>query len=248
MSDAAIELRGVHRRMGGREVLAGVDLGVAPGETVALVGANGAGKSTLIRALLDLRAIDRGTIRLEGHHHTERRARARVAYLPERFQPPYYLAGRGFIDYMLALYGVPPAEVPVAEVCATLGLDAAALARSVQTYSKGMAQLLGLAACLLSRRPLLVLDEPMSGLDPAARLRLQEALAQRRADGATVLFSTHLMADAEALADRVAILHGGRIVADARPRELARHYGADTLETAFVHCVGEGAPVAGRPH
>jgi ABC-2 type transport system ATP-binding protein len=239
MAEPAIEFCDVHREIGRRTVLSGVDLAVHPGERVALAGANGAGKSTLIRALLDLCAIDRGTIRLDGQPNTLRDARSRLAYLPERFQPPYYLRGRGFIDYMLALYGVRPADAPVDAVCARLGIDEAVLAHSVQTYSKGMAQLLGLAACLLSGRPLLVLDEPMSGLDPAARQRLREALDAHRARGVTVLFSTHLLADAEGLADRVALLHDGCIVADGRPSEIARRFDAPDLESAFVRLVGE---------
>jgi len=242
MANHAIEFSGVRRTLGARSVLAGVELAVGSGETVALVGANGAGKSTLIRALLDLRAIDAGTIRLEGRAHTERRARSRLAYLPERFQPPYYLTGIGYVNYMLALYGVRPGDAPVADVCGELGLDEVTLARSVRGYSKGMAQLLGLGACLLSGRPLLVLDEPMSGLDPTARQRFQAALVQRREAGGTTLFTTHLMPDAEAVADRVAVLHGGRIVADEPPAELAARYQAPSLEAAFVHCVAEAVP------
>lgn len=238
MTSPAIEFRSVQRHLADRAVLAGVDLAVQRGETVALVGANGAGKSTLIRALLDLRGIDAGSIRLDGRPHTERAARARVAYLPERFQPPYYLRGRGFLEYMLALYGVRPGDVSIEDVCARLGLGRDALDQSVQTFSKGMAQMLGLAACLLSKRPILVLDEPMSGLDPTARVRLQEVLSEQREGGTTVLFTTHLLQDAEALADRIAILHGGHIVADGPPALLTREYGAGTLEAAFVRCVG----------
>ena len=243
MSTAAIEFIGVHRHLGGRAVLDGVDLRVAPGETVALVGANGAGKSTLIRALLDLRAIDRGTIRLEGREHTARRARERLAYLPERFQPPYYLTGRGFIDYMQSLYGAQSSNAQIAELCGRLGLDGHALNRSVQVYSKGMAQLLGLAACLLSNRPLLILDEPMSGLDPAARLRLQDTLARHKAAGCTILFTTHLMADADALANRVALLHRGRVIVDEAPGELVRRFDVQDLESAFVRAVGDEVSV-----
>lgn len=240
MTVAAIEFHDVHRRLGERDVLRGVELAVDPGSVVALIGVNGAGKSTLIRALLDLRGIDRGTIRLEGRDHGVRHARERLAYLPEAFQPAYYLSGRGFIDYMLALYRVRSHEAPVADVCARLGLDGEALGRSVQTYSKGMAQMLGLAVCLLARRPLLVLDEPMNGLDPTARVRLQAALRDHAGHAATILFTTHLVADAEALADRVAVLHDGRIVADAPPAELAARFGVDDLETAFVRAIDGG--------
>jgi len=241
MTTPAIEFRSVQRNLADHAVLAGVDLAVEPGETLALVGANGAGKSTLIRALLDLRGIDAGSIRLDGRPHTERSARARVAYLPERFQPPYYLRGRGFLEYMLALYGVRPGDVSLEDVCARLGLGREALDQSVQTFSKGMAQMLGLAACLLSKRPILVLDEPMSGLDPTARVRLQEVLTEQRDGGTTVLFTTHLLQDAEALADRIAVLHGGRIVAYGTPESLTQQYRTGTLEAAFVRCIGADA-------
>ncbi len=139
---------------------------------------------------------------------------------------------------MLALYGAAPANSEIARVCGQLGLGSEALGRSVQTYSKGMSQMLGLAACLLSERPVLVLDEPMSGLDPTARVRLQGALREHREAGGTILFTTHLMADAEALADRVAVLHDGRIVADAAPGELMAQHGVADLESAFVACIG----------
>lgn len=205
---------------------------------VALVGANGAGKSTLIRTLLDLRALDAGLIAIEGQPHTEPRARDRIAYLPERFQPAYFMHGREFIAYMLALYGANPGADEIECQCGYLGLVPDALDKSVQTYSKGMSQMLGLAACLLSGRPILVLDEPMSGLDPTARVRLQRALRAHRDNGGTILFTTHLLADAEALADRVAVLHDGRIVADGSPDELKARYRVDDLEAVFVECVG----------
>ncbi|MDZ7748285.1 MAG: ABC transporter ATP-binding protein [Halofilum sp. (in: g-proteobacteria)] len=246
MNSPAIEFDAVFRRLGGRDVLAGVDLCVAPGETVALVGDGGAGKSTLIRALLDLHAIDRGRIRLGGRAHTERRARERLAYLPERFQPPYYLHGHGFIEYMLALYGVRRADAPVGTTCARLGLDDELLGRSVRTYPPDTGQLLGLAACLLSRRPLLVLDDPMRALDADARLRLREALAGYRAAGATTLLTSRAVADAGALADRVAILHQGRIVADASPAELPARLGTHDLESAFAAAVAERGRAVGR--
>lgn len=238
LKGSSVAFGDVCRRLGGADILRDLSLYVEAGEIVALVGANGVGKSTLIKALLDLRAIDAGSISIEGRPHTDARARDRVAYLPERFQPAYYLRGRGFIEYMLALYGAAPDEGRIERVCSRLGLGPQALGASVQTYSKGMSQMLGLAACLLSGRPILVLDEPMSGLDPTARVRLQGVLREHREDGGTILFTTHLMADAEALADRVAVLHGGHIVADAAPTELMAQYQVSDLESAFVECVG----------
>lgn len=241
MKEVTASVHGVRRVAGGKPVLNSVDLEVKVGKTVALVGANGAGKSTLIRTILDLRAAHGGTITLGGRPNTDRHARAAVAYLPERFQPPTYLSGNEFLDYMLALYGVAPASQGAREAAAALGLGADALARPVATYSKGMGQLLGLTACIASGRPLLIFDEPMDGLDPAARVRLRQALDVRRSEGASVLFSTHLLSDAAEFADRVAILHDGRIAAEGSVAELCARFGANDLESAYLHCTGEAA-------
>jgi ABC-2 type transport system ATP-binding protein len=236
-------ISGLRRNAGGLVVLDGVDLQLAGGETVALVGANGAGKSTLIRTILDLRAAHGGTIALADRPNTDRRARASVAYLPERFQPPAYLTGHEFLDYMLAFYGMAAGSQNAREAAAALGLGEEALARTIATYSKGMGQLLGLTACIASRRPLLILDEPMDGLDPAARVRLRQALDVRRAEGASVLFSTHLLSDAAEFADRVAVLHEGRIAADGTVAELCERFGSDDLESAYLRCTArESAP------
>ncbi|WP_070989634.1 ABC transporter ATP-binding protein [Halofilum ochraceum] len=244
VDEDVLRVASVSRREGRRTVLAGVDLAVQSGETVALVGANGAGKSTLIRTILDLRAAHGGTITLAGRPNTDRRARAAVAYLPERFQPPTYLSGSEFLDYMLSLYRVGPADRGAREVAAALGLGAEALARPVATYSKGMGQLLGLTACIASGRRLLIFDEPMDGLDPAARVRLRQALEVRRAEGASVLFSTHLLTDAAEFADRIAILHDGRIAAAGSVAELCARFEADDLESAYLYCTGETAATA----
>lgn len=229
---------GVALSYGADPVLTGVDLELRPGESLALVGRNGAGKSSLIKGMLDLTAVDAGSITIDGVASGDRHARGRLAYLPERFQPPWYLRGREFIDCMLALYRVLPDAAETERTCARLGLAAADLDRPARTYSKGMAQMLGLAACLLSGRDLLVLDEPMSGLDPTARVRVQQTLLDRHAAGASVFFTTHLLADAERMADRVAILHGGRIAALGTPVELCDRFHADDLEQAFAACVG----------
>jgi len=236
MSAPTIRFDDVHRRRGGLSVLAGVDFRVEPGETVALVGVNGAGKSTLIKVMLDLQAADAGRVQIGGIPHTERYARESLAYLPERFQPPWFLRGAQYLEYASKLYHHSvPREQAVAQA-GQLGLSPDELERPAEAYSKGMAQMLGLAACLLSGRDLLVFDEPMNGLDPTARVRLQRALRDARAARRTIFLSTHLMQDVEALADRVLVLHAGRIVADQPPAELAARHDGD-LETAFVNLV-----------
>jgi ABC-2 type transport system ATP-binding protein len=167
---AALAFERVCKRYRSREVLDGLTLTVRAGECFGLVGMNGAGKTTCIKALLDFHRVDAGAINVFGVPHTRTASRARLAFLPERFMPPYYLTGRDFLAYAARLQGNEPDARAAAAMCEELDLDPEALARPVREYSKGMAQKLGLVACFRSGRELLVLDEPMSGLDPKARL------------------------------------------------------------------------------
>ncbi len=118
-----------------------------------------------------------------------------------------------------------------------LDLDPAALGRPVRAYSKGMAQKLGLAACFLSGKRLLILDEPVSGLDPKARALVKRHLLRLKAAGHTLFFSTHALPDVEELCDRMAILHGGEIRFVGSPAECRERFEAETLEQAFLNCI-----------
>ena len=154
-------------------------LEVRRGEFFGLVGVNGAGKTTLIKCLLDFCDADAARSRSSASRTATTAARARLAFLPERFNPPFYLTGRDFLRYMLELYRVPYDEARGRARCSrALDLDPAALDRPARAYSKGMTQKLGLAACLLSGKDLYVLDEPTSGLDPKARALLKQRAAR----------------------------------------------------------------------
>lgn len=237
----ALAFRGVGKSYGQRVVLADICLEVTPGEAVGLVGVNGAGKTTLLRALLDLARADAGRIEVFGTPSDDAAARTHLAYLAERFNPPGFATGLELLRYLLALHEVR-LEVGAAEAQArALDLDPAALLRPARHYSKGMAQKLGLLACVLARRPLLVLDEPMSGLDPRARAHFKRCLAEQKAAGVTLFFSTHHLADVEALCDRIAVLEGGRLVYVGTPAALLTARGASTLEEAFLSLVGAAA-------
>ena len=211
MATPALKFEKVVKRYGKQEVLSDVSLQLEEGEYLGLVGVNGAGKTTLIKCLLDFVAVTKGNIGIFGLPHTETNARRRLAFLPEKFMPPYYLTGQDFLEYMLRLHNVPYAEKQVMAILEILDLDPSALRKPVRQFSKGMSQKLGLAACLLSGKELLILDEPMSGLDPMARARLKRYLIGLKGKGTSLFFSTHLLADVEALCDRIIILHGGRV-------------------------------------
>lgn len=234
---AAIEFSGVRKAYAGRGVLDGVDFQVEAGQCHALIGANGAGKTTCIKALLDFIAIDSGQIRIFGQNHTRPGARAPLVFLPERFLPPHHLSGGEFLRYMSALYGRPMALEEFEQALAELELDTDVLRRPARDYSKGMAQKLGLIACLSSARQLFVLDEPMSGLDPRARALVKQRLAALRGEGRSFFFSTHVLADVEAVCDHIAILHAGRIRFSGTPGECRERFGAADLETAYLACL-----------
>ncbi len=236
----AIVFDDVHKRFSRQHVLRGLSLRVAPGEFFGLVGVNGAGKTTSLKGLLDFCDVDRGRIEIFGTSARRSLSRARLSFLPERFLPPYYLAGRDFLRYMARLQSVTWSEDAVHRMCAELDFDADSLAKPVREYSKGMAQKLGLMACFLAERELLVLDEPMSGLDPKARLLVKDHLLSRKDGATTVLFSTHMLADVEELCDRMGILHEGELKFSGTPAQCRSQFVADSLERAYLNCISNG--------
>ena len=222
-------------------VLDGVDLVVAPGIAAGLVGANGAGKTTFLKCALDLSAPDAGRVEIFGIDSRLADARASLAYLPERFVPPHYLLGREFLAMALALAGARYEPVRAVALAAELELDPQALERPVRQLSKGMTQKLGLAACFLLERDLYVLDEPMSGLDPAGRLAVKSVLTRLNRDGRALFFTSHVLSDVEELCSTIAVLDRGRLRFRGAPADLRRRYGEDNLERAFLKCIRSDA-------
>jgi ABC-2 type transport system ATP-binding protein len=235
----ALSFEGVTKSFGNTPALHEFTLEVRRGELFGLVGGNGAGKTTLIKCRLDFAEADRGDIRIFGVPHRLTASRGKLAFLPERFNPPFYLTGRDFLRYMAELHRVPYAEDRVRHVFERLDLNVSALDRPARTYSKGMTQKLGLAACLISGKALQVLDEPTSGLDPKARALLKKELRELRTAGRTVFFTSHALADVEEICDRMAVLHGGRLRFAGTPAELKARYSTAVLEEAFLECISQ---------
>ena len=233
----ALLFSGVSKAYGATTALLDFTLDVRRGESFGLVGGNGAGKTTLIKCLLDFSDTDRGEIRIFGVDHKLTASRRELAFLPERFTPPYYLTGGDFLRYMAELHGTLYDEALTAETFERLDLDAAALTKPVRAYSKGMTQKLGLAACLLSGKSLQLLDEPTSGLDPKARALLKRELTRLREAGRTVFFTSHALADVQEICDRMAVLHAGELRFAGTPAELTAKYGGSDLEAAFLQCI-----------
>lgn len=195
-----------------RPAVSGIDFAVARGEICGLLGHNGAGKTTTLKAILDLVRPDAGRIEIFGVDHRQRRARARVGYLPEG---PYFydhLTAAELLDFYGRLAGLVARERArrAREALALVGMEAHA-GLALRRCSKGMLQRVGLAQALLADPELLILDEPMSGLDPLGRREVRDLLGELRARGKTILLSSHIVPDLEALADRVVILARGRL-------------------------------------
>ncbi|MBM3341827.1 MAG: ABC transporter ATP-binding protein [Betaproteobacteria bacterium] len=232
----ALSFNGVHKSYAraASPALSAFTLTVNAGECHGLVGANGAGKTTLIKCLLDFCEPDAGAIGIFGVPHRLTASRARLAYLPERFNPPHYLSGRDFLRFMARMHRGAYDEGAAVAMAQALDLDTAALNKPVRAYSKGMNQKLGLAACLLSRKDLFILDEPTSGLDPRARILLKRKLKTLREHGKTIFFTSHALADVEEMCDRVAVIDGGQLKFTGTPADLIRAQNAANMEQAFM--------------
>jgi ABC-2 type transport system ATP-binding protein len=237
MPEPLVRFRAVNKSFGHAEVLRGIDLDVPSGKCLGLAGVNGAGKTTLIKCLLDFCELDSGSIEVHGVAHRRPQARARLAFLPERFIAPYFLTGREFIAMMLRLFERRYEEGRVGAMFAALDLEVAALDKPVRDYSKGMTQKLGLAACFLSERDLYVLDEPMSGLDPKARARAKDLILKLMSEGRTLFLTSHSLADIEEVCDAMTVLHRGTLAYTGAPRGLCERHGEASLERAFLKCI-----------
>jgi len=236
MNSSPLEVRGLSAGYGKRDVISSIDFSLVDGEVFGLIGLNGAGKTTLIKSILGL-GQGKGHIAIYGHPAGPPRGRANLAYLPEKFQPSALLRGWEFIELTLAYFGMVLDRDAARSMCAGLDLDADVLDRNVRTYSKGMGQKLGLVGTLLTGLPLLILDEPMSGLDPKARIMLKDRLLEYRAAGHTVFFSSHILADIEEICGRIGVIHGGALIFLGTPAELLSRHHAPTLERAFLAAI-----------
>jgi len=242
--DAVLSIRDVAVSYGKKQVLHGINLDIASGETFGLIGLNGAGKTTLIKTILGLRDPQGGNISIGGHDRLHKESRMQLAFLPERFDPPLFLNGMEFLKFSAGFYKRPFSEDEARDHARMLALDPDALPRRVNTYSKGMRQKLGLMATLLTGCRLLILDEPMSGLDPLARQLVKNALLATKSKGHTVFLSSHILSDMSEICDRVAVMDQGRLVYTGTPAGLLKGGNDPNIEKAFLNLIGRSAQAA----
>ena len=223
----AIELSGFVKRYAGNRTtranqgVSELSLRLAPGQVLGIFGPNGSGKSTTLKALAGLIAPSQGACRVFGHPAGSNEARALIGYLPDSPLFPGHLTAREFLHFCAGLSSLPR---PVAEQRTAALLEWTALGmvadQRLGSYSKGMRQRIGLAQAVLHAPPLVLLDEPAGGLDPGGRQALNGLIRDLARRGTTVVFSSHLLGQAETWCDRIVLLGQGRLLAEGTTREL----------------------------
>jgi ABC-2 type transport system ATP-binding protein len=219
----AIDLHDVSKTYRGKvQALRGISMQVRPGEVFGLLGPNGAGKSTLVKIIMTVVRPTHCTGTVLGRPVGHKPTLARVGYLPENHRFPRYLTGRQILHFFGALSGVPrrARHAKAGELLQVVGMTDAA-DRPVSTYSKGMAQRIGLAQALMNDPDLILLDEPTDGVDPVGRRDIRAVLGELRRRGKTIFINSHQLSELDALCDRVAILLAGQVIKQGTVHDLS---------------------------
>jgi len=245
---AMIELCDVSKYYGDKLAVDGITLSIAAGELFAFLGPNGAGKTTTIKMLCGLLFPSKGTIRIGGFDVLQEGDKARqiISYVPD--QPYLYdkLTGREYLDFIREMYGMEAqaGRKRIEQLIETFGLGPF-VDDLTESYSHGMKQRTVFAAALLHEPKVLIVDEPMVGLDPKSQRLVKDLLRQEVARGGTVFMSTHLLADVEELATRIGIVHRGRLIGCGSLEALRKQAAHDgSLEDLFLRLTAEEEPVA----
>jgi ABC-2 type transport system ATP-binding protein len=232
-----VEATGLHKAFGSTKVLDGVDLHVAEGTVFALLGPNGAGKTTAIRILTTLSRPDRGTVRIAGHDVVREatKVRAVISLTGQSVALDDQQTGRENLVMVgkLMHLGRPAARRRATELLERFDL-VDAMDRRVKTYSGGMRRRLDLAMSLVSRPRVIFLDEPTTGLDPASRTTMWDAIKDLVSTGTTIVLTTQYLEEADRLADRIVLIHGGQVAASGTTDALKSQLGGDRLDLRFA--------------
>lgn len=219
--------------------LRGVTFTVKRGETLGLIGANGAGKSTCIRLLMDFIRPDTGVITLDGRSPEDSRLRHDIGYLPEIAAFPASLTILDMLRFVGTTHGIKKSELEEQSERWLVALELwEARKRPIRSFSKGMQQRASFVLALVHDPSLLILDEPMSGLDPIGRASVSRLIQDLKTHGKTILFCTHILEDVDRLADRLLILHKGENCFEGSPAELSTNFGTASIVDGFLSAIG----------
>lgn len=239
MSQKPLVIQNLKKSFNEKIVLNDLNFEIKSDEIFGLIGLNGAGKTTMIKIVLDLLDSDSGNIKIFDTPSTQKIARKNLRYLPEKFQASSMLKGIEFLKIFNNfddLYKPTKQELEneIFRLSDLLDLDRKALNLKVSKYSKGMMQKLGLISTFLGKSKLVILDEPMSGLDPKARICLKNLLLESKKQNKSVFFSSHILSDIDEICDRIAVLYNGKIHFIGTPTELKNKNNEVFLEKAFL--------------
>jgi ABC-2 type transport system ATP-binding protein len=230
-----ITISGLSKTLGKTEVLHNINLSIYEGEVFGFLGPNGAGKTTTMKAVLGILQPTTGGVLLFGKSPTDISVQKRIGFMPENTYLYKYLTADEFLDFNGKFYDMTPTllEKRKTEVLEKVGLTGARHKR-LNTYSKGMLQRIGLAQAILHDPEVILLDEPMSGLDPVGRKMVKDLMLELKAAGKTLFFNTHILSDVEAICDSFAIIAKGKIVEHMQVKNLKT-----PLEELFMERVGD---------
>lgn len=239
MSENPLKIVNLKKSFANKNVLDNINFELKNNEIFGLIGLNGAGKTTLIKIILDLLEADSGDIDILNIKSTSPKSREFLRYLPEKFQASSMVSG---LEFLTIFNGFDKSYdnnkkllvERIYKLADLLALDRTVLNSKVSKYSKGMMQKLGLISTFLGNSKLIILDEPMTGLDPKARIYLKNILKESKKENKTVFFSSHILSDIDEICDRIGILNNGKICFVGTPEELKKKNSEILLEKAFL--------------
>ena len=240
MISSALSFTNITYAVSGLEILKQLNLEVPRSSYFAIAGINGAGKSTLIKLALDLiRPNSESHISIFGEVNQAPNSRHQLAYLPEKFDVKKNVTAWQYLTFVASAYQLTLDKQSVCVLAEKFDFPVDRLQSMAADFSKGMMQKLGLISCFMLDRKLLILDEPLSGLDPQARYHFKQYLLEEKHKDQTVFYSTHMLADAEDICDQFAILHEAKIKYVGTPTECIGKYSSKSLEQAYMTCISD---------
>ncbi|MBK8969713.1 MAG: ABC transporter ATP-binding protein [Lewinellaceae bacterium] len=244
MEKPSIQIQNLFKSFGSKQVLRGITLDVYPGQVLGYIGPNGAGKSTTVKILCGLLSDYSGTVLVQGHNVTldPLEAKKRIGYIPEMAELYDVLTPTEFLHFMGELYGMDPdvCAQRIVRIMTAFGMQAN-LHQRLDTFSKGMRQKVLLASGLLHNPDIIILDEPLSGLDANSVILVKELISKLAKDGKTIFYCSHMMDIVEKVSHRIILIDNGAILADGSFEQLKQQQGDRSLEQIFATLTSKDA-------